>query len=546
MNEKPLVSKMSENFKFYGGISLLYGVLFTFCLYKNTSGITFPILIIATIWAGIYFLKKIGFTLQKGSWIYFAGMVLLAVSTAFTTSAWLHFFNYVGILLLIAMYLMHEFYNDKEWEFFPYLMRMCILFGTFIISIIKPFEHFFRFLRGGKKKRTKSFYAVLIGIAFAIGLLAIILPLLLKADAMFSKIFGDILKYINFKTIFLNLILIILGIVLLYSGFAAICHYNFPEDKEAKQKERFNPVVGITFTSVLAVIYMIFSVIQIVYVFVGVESGLPVGETHASYAREGFFELVTVGIINFVLVLICMYFFKKSPVLKGILTLISACTFIMIASAAYRMIYYVDEYHLTFLRAITLWFMVVLALLMAGLIIRIFNNKLPLFQYCVLVVGALYIAFSFARPDAIVAKYNVEHMETIKEDDLEYMLSNRLSLDAAPYIAKINPEKIDKDSDNIDPEYKYREDYYYDDYYYNYDYNDNIYWMYNEDYVKARLYGYFYDLNEENDDIYFRKANFSRILAKKVAMDYLKSHSADKKYWQRLYGYDDDYGDYEY
>ena len=35
--------KMKEDFRYFGGLSLLYGLLFAFCLYKNAAGITFPL-----------------------------------------------------------------------------------------------------------------------------------------------------------------------------------------------------------------------------------------------------------------------------------------------------------------------------------------------------------------------------------------------------------------------------------------------------------------------------------------------------------------------
>jgi len=76
------------------------------------------------------------------------------------------------------------------------------------------------------------------------------------------------------------------------------------------------------------------------YLFIG-NMQLPEGYTYSGYAREGFFQLLAVCILNLLLVLICLYLFRENIVLKLILTLISGCTYIMILSSALRMIMYI-------------------------------------------------------------------------------------------------------------------------------------------------------------------------------------------------------------
>ena len=138
MNEKPLITKMRENYRYFGGLSLIYGLIFTFCLYKNMSGITFPICVAITIIFAILFMKKIGFSLQRNSILYITGMILLGISTSFTSSFFLHFFNLLGIILLFFVFMIHQFYNDINWNFPAYLKRIFILFGTVIECIPYP------------------------------------------------------------------------------------------------------------------------------------------------------------------------------------------------------------------------------------------------------------------------------------------------------------------------------------------------------------------------------------------------------------------------
>ena len=97
--EKTLISKMETQFPFFGLMSLLYGMIFAFCMYSNFNGVTFPILIVVTILFGVRYVKKIGLTIQRYTWIYILGMILLAISSFMTTNAFIIFFNWVGIIV---------------------------------------------------------------------------------------------------------------------------------------------------------------------------------------------------------------------------------------------------------------------------------------------------------------------------------------------------------------------------------------------------------------------------------------------------------------
>ena len=113
------------------------------------------------------------------------------------------------------------------------------------------------------------------------------------------------------------------------------------------------------------------------------------------------------SLLNLVIVLLCMSFFRESRVLKGILTVMSFCTFVMIASSAMRMVIYIRYYYLTYLRILVLWGLALLALLFVGVVVQILKEDFPLFRYHMAVVAVLYLALSFAHPDYIIAKVNL-------------------------------------------------------------------------------------------------------------------------------------------
>ena len=187
-----------------------------------------------------------------------------------------------------------------------------------------------------------------------------------------------------------------------------MCSSDLPDTR------RGEPVLAITVTGLLALLYLLFSGIQIAGLFLG-QLRLPEGYTYAMYAREGFFQLLAVSLLNLVIVLFCMGFFRESKVLKGVLTVMSLCTFVMIASSAMRMIIYIRYYYLTYLRILVLWGLALLALLFAGVVIQILKEDFPLFRYHMAVAAVLYLALSFAHPDYIIAKVNLANA-SVKEN----------------------------------------------------------------------------------------------------------------------------------
>jgi len=140
--------------------------------------------------------------------------------------------------------------------------------------------------------------------------------------------------------------------------------------------------------------------------------------------------------INMGLVLICVNKVKEHKGLLLSLKLISGATFIMIASATYRIILYIHIYHFTFLRILVLWFLAVLTICMSGNVYYIYHKTFSIYKYIFYTVLISYVIFAFVKPDYIVAKYNVSHMEEMNAQDLNYLMN--LSMDATPAIADIN------------------------------------------------------------------------------------------------------------
>ena len=430
--------RIKEHFPFFGLGSALYALFYTFCLYKNASGITYPFFVIGTLCYFFFSMRKLGVPYKKDSVFYIVSLVLLGISNCLTNSGPLLFMNKCGIFLLAFLLMIHTVYQDGNWNFPKYFCALAETFGVTVTCVFRPFSDMVSYFDAQKREKNgkKSYFIpILIGIAITIPLLFVMTLLLASADAVFSNMLDSILEAFNFATIFQ---ICFLMTAVFFGSYAICAAVGMKIVKEEVTDHRvLEPVIAIIVTSALSVLYLMFSVIQILYLFIG-NMQLPEGYTYSGYAREGFFQLLAVCILNLIIVLICLYLFRDNTALKVILTIISGCTFIMILSSALRMLMYINRYNLTFLRIFVLWALAVIFLLMAGVTIFIYMNRFPLFTYSMIIVTVLYIGLSFAHPDYWIAKYNLmpTHMDYLNEYDVhdsQRYLSN-LSADAAPIL----------------------------------------------------------------------------------------------------------------
>ncbi len=430
---------IKDNAPFFLGLSLAYGVCFAIAFFKNFIGIAYPAITAVTFWACIVFLKKYGIPWRRPNWWYIASALLLGISTALTANGFVVFFNTVGILLLLSVFMVRQVYNDRGWNLGQYICNLMFLYLCMVPEVASPFIHLAGYLKKHRKTEQKNKNAkyILIGIFIGLPMLFAVVWLLSSADQIFSKLVGSIFwnlwsQVIFSPNIFLAFFLVVLGFFGIYCFLSALTLNNMPEWKQGKQKK--NPLTAITFLSMVTAVYVIFCTIQLVFLFTGGKL-LPKEYTYAEYARQGFFQLLFVCLFNFALVMLCLTVFQQNKLLKTLLLVFSGCTYIMIASSTFRMALYIEAYHLSFLRVLVLWFLAMLAVLLAGVIINIVKGEFGLFRYCMAVATVFYLVFSFGRPDALVASYNLAHQgDGISYWDIAYLAN--LSMDAAPALSK--------------------------------------------------------------------------------------------------------------
>lgn len=458
--ESVLLRQVRQNFGFYGGISLTFGISLALFFYKSLIGLNvflFSALIITLLYL---IMKKLSVPIKTGTKLYYTGVLLLGLSTCLTSSGILQFLNVIGILFLLDLSLLHQFYDVRHWDFVKHTGRMFGMIFYSIASFGMPFVDGTVFLRRIRIFKNDRLRNILLGLLLSIPALFITAKLLSDADMVFGKITRELFRFIFSADIICIINIVLFGF---FACYCILCGALYKEGQtERNVVAKADATIAVTFMTVMCVMYAIFCSIQLVYLFANGVFTLPDGITFAEYARKGFFELLGVTFINIIIMLVCNTFFKESKPLRLLVTIMTACTYIMIISAAYRMFLYIEAYNLTFLRLFVLLTLLIDAFILAGIILAQYKREFPLFQYCVIVVSICYLTFSFSKPDTFIASYLADHKDRLDLIDMQYM-TQQLSLDAAPEVLSLLNEKdkwdLETKSDSSDYYQKTSKDY---------------------------------------------------------------------------------------
>lgn len=501
-----------EAAKRFGGLSVgcfVYAFIYAFCMYRNKEGITYPFFIGTTLYFFYYYTKKYCGIIRKNDRFLVVSIIILGVLTCTTASPVIILCNKWLILLLVSVMVLRTYFDVTQWNISNYLSSIFYLGGGTFIHMFAPFFDVSDFIKiksleKGKtlinEKTKRIVFAVSAGVVLSIPMLFVIGALLGEADVYFEYYFYETLDFIFDRDFDFSKLLgdiggftfcVLFMFLASYGLFTYMSRKNGIEDMIKQKSEKWDCIIAITFTFLIGVMYLVFVWIQIAGLFMGALK-LPYGYSYAEYARQGFFQLVFVCIFNVVLVLVCINCFGKHKVLQAFLTVISLCTYVMLVSSAYRMFLYIGEYHLTFLRILVLWGIVVIAFVMTGVIVSIYKERFPLFSYMLVAITCLYIAFAGMHPDYFITKYNVAQAQKGENID-EWYLTKKLSLDASIPLLEMYEEKLQTDVFA--------------------DYNSELEDM--NDYYKRIV--------EETKDMNLRSYNISKGIAKTRADNFMKN-----------------------
>jgi len=286
--------------------------------------------------------------------------------------------------------------------------------------------------RGQDNAQGRRTVAVVRGALFAFPLVVVMGALLASADPVFASFFHI---DVGVRSLVLHVVWIGFG------GWAMAGLLRVASaDVRALPEGPLVPVGSIEALIVLAAVDVIFGAFAIAQLVASSNAGHHVlatrGLTYADYARSGFFQLVAVAAITFV-VLAAVRGARRTPSVAVTVAAVAAIalTLVIVAVALHRLDLYADVYGLTTLRllvTVVAWWIGFVFVLLAVAWLGVGRHRPWLIAAVIGSALVVLFALDVVNPDAVVARHDIHQGAHGGRFDAVYVAS--LSPDAIPTI----------------------------------------------------------------------------------------------------------------
>lgn len=370
------------------------------------------------------YLRHKGRTIPRASWFWLAILVLTGLSyglwQSYGLQPWREFFLFgVAVYWVLIATDMTLLQGTSDW------LPLDGLQGLFVI----PLRNFWGQYKGlatlGKKRETRgqAMWPVALGIALALVITAMVVPLLMEADSGgFSAIFdniGERLRWMQLSSVELQLHLMltipiaayIYGLVVGSAHRRGMPGYKPEAAEKAVDSLRMLPAVTVFIVlGTITGLYLVFILSQIPYFFSAFAGARPEGwQVYSEYARNGFFELCSIAIINLSLLAAANLGIQKQArqktLLKVLNCVVSLLTLLLIATAWSKMALYISVYGLSVKRLLPCVFMLFLTVVYLG-VIALQRRSFSIVRLAAVVGSVLFCLLCLSDPDGFVTRYN--------------------------------------------------------------------------------------------------------------------------------------------
>ena len=198
-------------------------------------------------------------------------------------------------------------------------------------------------------------FNIFVGCVIGIPIAIVLLVLLVSADYYFGAFINTIFEFlkniINIKNLAPNLIILLAAFIILFSVFVNVLKNRNIKNRESKLMVVNNSISG-TVLIIINCVFVLFLISEISKLTVNFLQ-LPVEYTYSEYAREGFFQLLFVTLINISIILYFVYYttvVKENKLIKNLLLILIIFSILLIFNSYYRMFLYISAYGFTILR----------------------------------------------------------------------------------------------------------------------------------------------------------------------------------------------------
>ena len=393
-----------------------------------------------------------GFLAAPSSRALFLFDLFLGLTFALGSNWYFRLWNCLALLVLLPLHAVSGASRFPWW-------RPAILWERPLLLLRGLFGHLSApaaVLTSGKKERDSRRALVLAaGACGALALVALLLPILASADALFAAATADLRAFIqeHFTTALWKLLW---GLVLTPFVFGLLVSLRRPQPLAGPAAEKSPRADGLLFVVMLAaldVLYLLFLAVQSAGLFGGPDYLAARGISYADWARGGFFQMVGVTVLNLAVLLPALTLSRREGQAWKVLRLLSAVlaaeSLVLLASACWRMTLYVTAYGLSFKRLMTYWGMAMMALF---LLTALYKTRRPDFSFCRAAFPlalALWLVINCVPADYLVAKNQVDRYLSgeCAAIDAEYLLYD-LSYDTLSQLDRLDGNLICQDWQN--------------------------------------------------------------------------------------------------
>ena len=427
--------------------SLILSALHSILFFGKHLGISVLLFAIPCVFLLMISLRKSN-KLKNERALYLSIPILLLSSTyLFFNNTFFNMLNIVVIPVLLATMIIWALVDDfKVRELFQKGVSLIIGSLEFIPGACKLAKSTFNTSKEEKEVKHKKLKLIGIGILCSLPILFIILGLLIAADGLFANLFESIFKnitYIFTSEFVINLLfrLIVIGLVFIY--LLCIIYNIFKEktsfNRKYKESEIFklhiDSTIINTVLTIINIVYLIFTGIQFVYLYSYIfnNASLSASLNLANYARQGFFQLMFITIINFAIILLTTHnkVEEENKYTKYMNVLMCIFTIVITVSAFIRMNLYESEFGYTFLRLMVYVILITETIALIPTICYILKKKVNLFKTYIVIAVTMYVIINFANIDHLIAKNNINRAQnnlqgeyTKREIDIDYLIEN--------------------------------------------------------------------------------------------------------------------------
>lgn len=464
--EKPAVTYSAPE-RIAAAAALVLGFLFVRLVWYRTNGLATTLFYWVLFTAEILFIKKSGIKLSRKDKQLAGVLYIFPLVYTVTASAFLRGLTTIYLLLGGCLFLFSVGNPGISlMRFLPLALGKAVVPNS-IANYGKTFGAL------ASQKHSKIFWKntlyIVMGLLLAVPLTIVVAFLLCSADAGngLSNMLEAIMQ-IAPEDVFI-FIPHIIGGVLIGAGIFSCMYRSVHRDASPGFDEQAceqgllslrilpGPMVYATVTPI-CILYILYAISQMQYFLGGFTGSLSAGYTYAEYARQGFFELCAVCCINLAVISIMSFGAKLSgaqkPLAVQIYTVyLCICSLLLAGTAIAKMIMYIQVYGMTQLRIYTSWFMILLCIGFAAILLRQFLAGLPLGKIGFAAFTVMFALLSFSRPDDWMIRYNAEMYLSGNLEEFDGELLYDMSDDAWAALSCYSVEELsgnERLSDSLD------------------------------------------------------------------------------------------------